>query len=106
MIGTTIFYSNQIAKRSNCFISSTPKRCSEVQGFIFSCLIVDGGFQLSLTMTSLVLFACNHSNHASKEVWEIDNQKGKVAKDKDRGHNVFKTRNTITQAHHKTNNPS
>jgi hypothetical protein len=54
---------------SNCFISLTPKRRSEVQGFLFTHLIVNEGLRLLLMMTSLVLLACKPSDCSSKEVW-------------------------------------
>jgi hypothetical protein len=61
------FYSNHASKY---FRSLTPKRCDEVQGFVFSFLIVDEGLQLSLMMTSFVLLASEPFDHASKEFWE------------------------------------
>jgi hypothetical protein len=55
---------------SNCFVSSTPKRRSEIQGFLFTYLIVNEGLQLSLMMTSLVLLSCKPYDCASKRFWE------------------------------------
>jgi hypothetical protein len=65
------FLSQSNTQASDCFISSMPKRRNEVQGFLFTCLIIDECLQLSLMMTSLVLLACKPSDHASKEVWEL-----------------------------------
>jgi hypothetical protein len=48
------------------FMSSMPKRRGEVQGFVFSLLVVDEGLQLSLTMTSFVLLASEPYDRASK----------------------------------------
>jgi hypothetical protein len=44
-----------------------PKRHGEVQGSVFSFLVVDEGLQSSLTMTSLVLLASKPSDRTSKE---------------------------------------
>jgi hypothetical protein len=66
-ICSKIFYSNQANKY---FKSLTPKRRDEVQGFVFSFLVVDEGLQLSLMMTSFVLLAFEPFDHASKEFWE------------------------------------
>jgi hypothetical protein len=46
MICSKIFYSNQITTTNNYFMSSMPKRRGDVQGFVFSFLIVDEGLQL------------------------------------------------------------
>jgi hypothetical protein len=46
-----------------------PKRLGEVQGIVFSFLVVDEGLQLSLTMTSLGPLALEPSNCASKGFW-------------------------------------
>jgi hypothetical protein len=70
MTGSKDFLSQSNTQASNCFISSTSKRYGEVQGFAFTCLIIDKGLQLSLMMTSLVLLACKPFDRASKEVWE------------------------------------
>jgi hypothetical protein len=43
MVGSKIFYSNQITQISNCFMSSSPRSCNEVQCCIFSFLAVDDG---------------------------------------------------------------
>jgi hypothetical protein len=63
MIGLK-FYSNQANKQ---FMSSTPRRRSEIQGFVFHYLVVDEDLQLSLMMTSHVFLASDPSDHASKE---------------------------------------
>jgi hypothetical protein len=67
MTGSKIFYSNKITQISNCFMSLTSKRRREVQGFVFSCLIVNEGLELLLTMSSLVLLACKPSDCVSKK---------------------------------------
>jgi hypothetical protein len=69
MVGSKIIYSNQITQTSNCFMSSSPGRCGEVQRFVFSFLVVDEGLQLSLTMTSLDLLASESSDRSSKGFW-------------------------------------
>jgi hypothetical protein len=69
MVGSKIFYSNQITQTGNCFMSSMPRRRGEVQIF-FSCPVVDEGIRLSLMMTSLDLLASESSDHASKGFWE------------------------------------
>jgi hypothetical protein len=71
MTSSKDFLSQSNTEASNCFISSTSKRCGEVQGFVFTCLIIDEGLQLSLMMTSLVLLTCKLSYHVSKEGWEL-----------------------------------
>jgi hypothetical protein len=70
MTGSKDFLLQSNTQASNCFISSMPERCSEVKGFLFTCLIVNEDLQLSLMMTSLVLLACKPSDRASNEVWE------------------------------------
>jgi hypothetical protein len=52
-------------------MSSTPRRRSEIQGFVFHCLVVDEDLQLSLMMTSHVFLASEPSNHASKEFHDL-----------------------------------
>jgi hypothetical protein len=47
-----------------------PKRRGEVQGFVFSLIVVDEGLQLPLMMTSFVLLASEPFDRASKEFWE------------------------------------
>jgi hypothetical protein len=46
------------------------KRRGEVQGFVFSLIVVDEGLQLPLMMASFVLLASEPFDRASKEFWE------------------------------------
>jgi hypothetical protein len=66
-IGSKIFYSNQASKY---FRSLTPKRRGDVQGFVFSLLVVDEGLQLSLMMTSFVPLTSKPFDRPSKQFWE------------------------------------